>query len=791
VLTLGDAPRALKACELSLTAENAAELWLKPYAIALIGCGKDTEAIDRLETYLSDFSSDDDGEGWLIGALTRTGHREEALARILALSAGSGIRGMSPEQISDSFLFTGLSEVVVCQGHTGWITCIDHSPKSGSFVTGARDRTIKFWDQNTGAEIKTFSVVGQPPASLRISPNERLLAISAAQVGLPVKILDLESGKFTGSLLGHEGMVTALGFSPDGKHILTTDQKGSARLWDANDFKAIATFKVPVHSAAAIYFDDESRPGLFLACMDRTVKKIYPIDSVAQTFEKIHKEAITAVRVRADGTRVLTCSKDKQVLVWNGTTGEVSAMFQAPHDQITEVALNPIRDLVATYDPKGGIKIWDCKIATVTRNFLALEGEINCLTFTADGERILAGGRDMVLRVWDVRGRPIVPTLALAKIRPVKKQMKSDKKFKVMIDAAKKAMQRGAFATAYSMLRDSQTLLGHERSDVALDLILRLKDYGSRIGVHGAWKWKSVDAQCGVMDVVFSSSAIAFLTAQSDHTVRIWSTKTGDCLKVLKGHTNLVAAIALSLNGREAASGSDDRTVRTWDLNSGKNLLTLKGHTESVTAVSYSPDGNTLASGSWDNTLRLWRLPDGYPIKTLKGHDDKVSSVDFINNEHIVSAGFDGVVRMWEASTGRLLRELKGHKDKVTCLSVSAKRELLLTGSMDGTARLWDAKTGNCIKVIEVHESGMRAVGFSPDQKFVVTGANDAILRMWSVATGKCLREFQGHLREITAARFSSDCRLVITSSVDGVVMIWEVDWSWKFANRKQESAVD
>lgn len=787
LLALGDPHKALKACELSLTAEDATESWLKPYAIALIGSGREDDAIAHLETYLAEYPNDEEGAGWLIGALTRAGRREEAVSRIRALPTTSEIRTLAPEDISDAFLFSGLSEVLILEGHAGWITCVHHSPKSGSIVTASRDRTIKFWHPQTGAELKTVSVVGEPPASLWISPDERLLAIAASQVGVPIKLLDVESGKFIGNLPGHEGAVTALAFSPDGKHIVTTDQKGSVRLWGAEDFKAVAGHKIPVHSAAAIYFDDESRPGLFLAGMDRTAKRVYPLDRAPLTFEKVHKDAITAVRVSPAGTRVLTCGRDKQVVAWDGD-GTVVASLQAHQEQVTEVALNPVRNQVASYDPKGGIKIWDFKNRMVIRTFSSPDGEINCLSFTSDGDRILAGGRDMVVKIWDVRGRPILPDLALAKIHPVRKQMKSDRKFKAIVEASKKAMKRGAFATAYAMLRDSQTLQGYERSDVALDLIFRLKDYGKRIGIHGGWKRKSVEAQCGVMDVVFSSSAIAFLSAQSDHTARMWSTKTGDCLKVFKGHSNLVTVVRFSVSGREAASGSDDRTVRIWDLNSGKNLLTLKGHTESVSAVAYAPDGNALVSGSWDATLKLWRLPDGSQIRTFKGHDDKISSVSFIsNNEYIVSAGFDGVVKMWEASSARCLRELKGHKDRIMCMAVSPRGDLLLTGSMDGTARIWDAKTGACAKVIAVHEAGVRAAGFSPDQRFFVTGGNDAVLRIWSVSTGQCLREFQGHLREITSAEFSFNGRFVISSSADGAIIIWEVDWHWKFADRKNE----
>lgn len=785
-LALGDAERALKACELSSSSEEASEGWQKSYAVSLIGVGREQEAITRLESYLEAFPDDDEAEGWLIGALTRCGLREKALGRIKELPEGSEIARLTPEQISDAFLFSGLREAMILKGHGGWVTCVSQFPKSDLLISGARDRSIKIWDAVTGSELRSFTALGEPPAALWISPEETLVVVAPSRPGVPVKVLDPASGRFVGSLQAADGRVTAGAFSPDGRHVLTVEEKGTARLWEVPGFKAAGRFKIPYHTASVVVSAHSENAEILVAGLDRMIKRIRLVEGRTVSFERCHTEPITDICASSDGSLVLTSGKDRQVILWDGNAGTPISVFRIHQEQVSLVALNPRRNLAAGYDPKGGIKVWDTRTGTVFRTFNADGGEINTLTFTRDGSSLVAGGRDMTLRVWDVRGRRIVPAMALAKIRPVKKQMRSDRRYKAMIDAAKKALRRGAHGIAYSLVRDSQALAGYERSDTALDLLWRMKDHGHRIGLHGAWQKKAIDTSSGVMDISFSPSAINFLTAQSDHTVRMWSTTTGECVKVLKGHSNLAATVSYSWNGREAASGGDDRSVRTWDVKTGRNVLVLKGHTESVSTVGFSKDGNFLVSSSWDNTVRIWRLPEGTLFKVLKGHSDKVSCADFIGEtEYVVSAGFDGIVKMWDFSTGRLLRDLRGHKDRIMSLRVSPLGDLILSGAMDGSARLWDVRTGSCVAEIEVSKAGVRSGAFSPDQKFVATGGNDAVLRLWNLETGDCDREFLGHSKEITAVDFSSNGRFLISASVDGNVMLWELDWDWRFPSRK------
>lgn len=73
----------------------------------------------------------------------------------------------------------------------------------------------------------------------------------------------------------------------------------------------------------------------------------------------------------------------------------------------------------------------------------------------------------------------------------------------------------------------------------------------------------------------------------------------------LKGHTNCVASVAYSPDGKTLATGSWDETIKLWNVATGQERATLKKHTHRVVSVAYSPDGKTLASGSHDKTLRL------------------------------------------------------------------------------------------------------------------------------------------------------------------------------------------
>jgi WD40 repeat protein len=159
--------------------------------------------------------------------------------------------------------------------------------------------------------------------------------------------------------------------------------------------------------------------------------------------------------------------------------------------------------------------------------------------------------------------------------------------------------------------------------------------------------------------------------------IRLWNPNTGEPIKTLIGHTSVVNSVAFSPNGNTIASGSGHwmgyegtysagEEIRLWNVDTGELLKTLTGHKNVVSSVAFSPDGNLIVSGDWwyhwvnghlssgavGGEIRVWDAHTGELLKTLTGHTGEVSSVAFSPDGKTLASGrTDGTILLWDFSS--------------------------------------------------------------------------------------------------------------------------------------------
>jgi eukaryotic-like serine/threonine-protein kinase len=504
---------------------------------------------------------------------------------------------------------------------------------------------------------------------------------------------------------------------------------------------------------------------------------------------KGHIGTVSSVAFSADGKRIVSGSYDRTVKVWDAQTGQEKLTLKGHTRAVSSVAFSADgkrvvsgswgRDEQGKLLP-GEVKVWD---AQTRQEVLTLQGHTypaNSVAYSADGKRIVSGGRGFDQKTGEVWGE-----------------------LKVW-DA-----QTG---------QEALTLKGHtsEVTSVAFSADGRRIVSGSDDQTVKVWDRRQEEFTlkghaAKVTSVCFSPDGKHIVSGSDDRTVKVWNVQTGQEAFTLKGHTDKVTSVAFSADGKCIVSGSGDQTVKVWDAQTGQQALTLKGHTQEVRSVAFSADDKRLASGSLDQTVKVWDAHTGQETLTFKGHTHWVNSVAFsADGKRIVSASEDQTVKVWDAHTGKeqltlqgasepvafspdstvivsgsrhqtvkvwnahtgkeqLTDPLKGVSGSLVAFSPDGKR--IASGSGDRTVKVWDAQTGQRTLTLKGASS---PVAFSPDGKRLVSGSANKILKVWDAQTGEEVLTLKGHTSDVMSVVFSIDGKRIASGSGDNMVKVWD-----------------
>jgi WD40 repeat protein len=609
------------------------------------------------------------------------------------------------------------------------------TPDGRRAISASDDHTIKLWDLESGAELRSLEDPSSRVTAIAVAPDGRH-AISGFHDGT-LKLWELESGTELRSLQGHGDAVNAVAVTPDGKRAVSASKDHTLRVWDLESGAELRSLQGHSDTANAVAVTPDGKRAIS-GSHDRTLK-VWDLESGAELRSlEDHSDWVTAVAVTPDGKRAISASADRTVKVWDLESGAELRGVEGHTRSVNAVVAAPDMKRAVSASADHTLKVWDLESGAELRSLKGHSGAVNAVAVTPDGKRAVSASMDRTLKVWDLESGAELRSLkghsdwvtALAVTPDGKRAVSAsaDHTLKVW-DLESGAELRSledhgdwVMAVATELERESlssswvhESLKEWVEQDRMNGTGLRWlpRGYFARAlaeRLNSECKFYSLSWDDAMCPMAVTPDGKRVISASMDHTLKVWNLESGAVLCTLEGHRihwynwfkastravwywsyardlfafyleNKVCAVAVTPDGKRAVSASRDRTLMVWDLESGARMLAL-GHRGRVTAVAVTPDGKRAVSASTDLALKVWDLESGAELRSLKGHSNSVTAVAAtLDGKRAVSASMDHTLKVWDLESGAELGSFTAEAP-ITCVCLT--RNHVLAGDQKG-----------------------------------------------------------------------------------------------------------
>ncbi|XP_076388519.1 uncharacterized protein LOC100881755 isoform X4 [Megachile rotundata] len=598
--------------------------------------------------------------------------------------------------------------------YTSDVTSVDFAGDC-LLVTGSGDKRVRVWQWRIGeGYVEAFFSPLQGHkygvTSVKVSPRSTMLA--SASIDGTTLLWNLRTGSKIHTMVQVGGeAVRVCRFSPDSTLLATAGDNGQVCLWDLIRRTLIRSFQKHDGAIQSLCFSPDSNwlittctfAVLKLFCTADLIDSCLPDTAAFASVNDAHdlgvvscdfspSQRITNNEPFTKLYHLVTCGNDHCVKLW----------------QISVVQTKcEARPFVATID--------------LCRTMEKHSSALTCVRFSANGLYVASSGLDKTAVIWETSSGKVV--------------------------AITSEHRRYVACCAFSKDGNLLATGSNDKSVIVWDLTGNLT-FDSELARHSA-------------PVLFSDN-----NEQNGCQAKSSFVNSGSGIRVCRW----------SPDGTKIATAGDDEMTTLWDMNTMEELRIFRGHSDAVNAIAFTHDSRYLVTACNEGTWRLFDVIDEKGCAALMicegAHDLGVQGCDFsptsdlitigkkanTSNENkrfylLATGGNDSLVKLWQiaisdsneiTTTGngsgdsdlhyREVKSLAGHGGNITCVRFSpVQSEILGSVATDRTARIWSVYSGACLHVLEEHESLVTTCAFSEDTSLFVTGALDKTVLIWKI----------------------------------------------------------
>lgn len=477
--------------------------------------------------------------------------------------------------------------------------------------------------------------VGGNLFAMAFSADGRTMAVNSNR---EIRLYDLISRKMLPEpLLGHDGMVVSLAFSPkkESNILLSVDEKGKTLLWDTATRKSITLQR---ESAAEAGSGDESdkiagysfnADGSRLA-MSRvngtiiTLDLTNPPDSLNTRSVSVYKEGVTGFVFANKDKSLVLGNFDGTLAFWNlSTLPPLGQTFPRPKldkgpANSEELTLSENGEMMASGDGNGDVFLWRVNTDQPLQVLPHLHKTyVDHLALSSDGKKLATSDFDQNIFLWDTTEKRFAGKESLPPVRDEKGN-------------------------------DTRRMVS----------FLAFNPHDSEMLVSG----------------------------RSDGSVTLWNIKDPQKFQeIVTYHQVNPSKVAFSRDGKRLATGGFDGPILLWDLSKAKPTAhPLEGTEGEAMSLQFTPDGQSLISVSADSqksegAVFVWNLGGSRvpPRRFNLGSVEKFSQVNISPDGSLLTIipQTSRVVALWDIAAHSLVGQFQlDNYNKFSTFSSDGKR---------------------------------------------------------------------------------------------------------------------